>query len=117
MTRHLDLWYESFIVTNAPVEQPLRCPVCRSSELNTYKGEMTLVLPKLENLHRSPLFLYADVVVCSGCGFAQFSVPDSQRKSLTDKADRFPIRQHTKRSGSRLALAVTTDSSDSKRPH
>jgi hypothetical protein len=71
------------IVPKAPLDQRPRCPVCRSSKLNTHKAEITLVLPKLENLRKPPLFLHADAVVCSECGFAQFSVPESQRKSLT----------------------------------
>jgi hypothetical protein len=65
------------------VEKLTRCPVCASSELFVFKGEIGLAYPQLSDVHKEPLLVYADVVVCTDCGIAQFLIPQSQRESIT----------------------------------
>ncbi len=58
------------------------CPVCASKQ-DEFSTEILVHHNGLENLHKSDFLLITKILVCSDCGFSQFTIPKSELASLT----------------------------------
>ena len=71
------------------------CKSCSSESHNSFGGEVALHFRGLDGLNKPIVWVFPEVLVCLNCGFAEFVVPDEQRKTLQN-----PEKQNqSKRSG------------------
>lgn len=62
----------------------VNCPWCGSTNLGKFEGEVSIHIAGLEDLDRSPAWLFPKLVVCLDCGNAHFAVPDGELRLLTE---------------------------------
>ena len=60
----------------------MTCKACDSNRLSTFDGEVAIHFPGLEGLNEPIVWVFAKVVVCLGCGLAQFPVPKPELSVL-----------------------------------
>jgi len=62
----------------------MTCRSCGGSspDLQTFSGEIALRFPRLDGLRKPIVWVFPKVLVCLHCGFAEFTVPDEQVKTL-----------------------------------
>ena len=62
----------------------VNCLWCSSANLRKFDGEVSIHVPGLDDLDRSPAWVFPKLVVCLDCGSAYFSVPETELRSLTE---------------------------------
>jgi len=60
----------------------MSCRLCTSDKQKTFSTEIAIHLPGLITPH---VFLNPKVVVCIHCGFAEFSIPETELPRLAKK--------------------------------
>jgi len=60
----------------------MRCKSCSSEDLGKFNGEMAIHLPGLKNIAEPAFWVFPEVVVCLGCGAAQFVIPECTLRML-----------------------------------
>jgi hypothetical protein len=66
----------------------VRCQRCVSLELRKFSAEINIHFPGYEGLAKPTVWVFPQVVVCLDCGFAQFSISQSELQRLAaDDAD------------------------------
>jgi hypothetical protein len=58
------------------------CKSCQSHKKRRFTTEMNIHFPGREGLDNPTLWLFPEVVVCLDCGFAEFTVPDTELHRL-----------------------------------
>ena len=58
------------------------CKSCQSENLQSFNGELGIYHPGREGLDKPLVLVFAVVVVCLNCGFAEFTVPEPQLQEL-----------------------------------
>jgi hypothetical protein len=62
------------------------CKTCGSIEVKKFNTEINLHFPGYEGLEKPTVFVFPEVVVCLDCGFAEFTVPETELRSLAKGA-------------------------------
>jgi len=65
----------------------MSCILCGSKKLRSFRGEIAVHLPGLENIDEPAVFIFPELVLCLACGFARFAVPEAELRHLAAKAD------------------------------
>lgn len=73
----------------------MSCPEC-SSKQDEFSTEMLVHHDGLENLDRSDVLLFTKILICSDCGFSQFTIPKTELALLGSDSP----------NGERLAMAA-----------
>lgn len=60
------------------------CKSCHSKNQNRFSAEICIHLPGLKDLEVPAVFVFPTLVVCLDCGFAEFSIPESELRSLAE---------------------------------
>lgn len=61
----------------------MKCQRCGTSPAaRPFNGELALHFPGLDGLTKPIIWVFPRVLVCLGCGFAEFVVPDEQVQML-----------------------------------
>lgn len=64
------------------------CKSCSSENLQNFGGEVALHFRGLDGLNKPIVWVFPEVLVCLNCGFAEFGIPDEQKKTLRNPAAR-----------------------------
>lgn len=64
--------------------EDVHCPWCGSTNLGKFEGEVSIHFAGLEDLGRSPAWVFPKLAVCLDCGNAHFTVPDAELRLLTE---------------------------------
>ena len=66
----------------------MSCRVCQSDNQRNMGGEVGIHFPGLNNLDKSRVFVFPELLVCLDCGFTEFVVPQTELQKLvqTDAA-------------------------------
>ena len=67
----LDLW-------------PMSCKSCHSQNQRAYSAEVAIHFPGLKGLDKPTVFVFAKLLVCLDCGFAQFVIPETELRRLAE---------------------------------
>ena len=62
----------------------VNCPSCGSTNLGKFEGEISIHVAGLEDLDRSPAWVFPKVAICLDCGNAQFTVPEAELRLLAE---------------------------------
>jgi hypothetical protein len=62
----------------------MTCKLCGSANQDTFVAEMGIHAPKLKNIDEPVAWVFPEVMVCLDCGFAEFIVPASEVRLLTE---------------------------------
>jgi len=60
----------------------MACRACASENQSDFPTEIAIHLPGLRTPH---VFLFPQVVVCMGCGFTEFLIPETELLRLAKK--------------------------------
>jgi hypothetical protein len=60
----------------------MSCKSCGSHNQSKFNAEMNLHFPGWEGLERPTVLVFPEVVVCLDCGFAEFSILESEFRRL-----------------------------------
>ena len=55
-----------------------QCKSCRSDKQREFTAEVALHVPGLKSLEKPIVWAFPKILVCLGCGKAEFAVPDAQ---------------------------------------
>jgi hypothetical protein len=58
------------------------CKFCGSLNQRAFRGEMGIHSTGLKNIDKPVVWVFPDLVVCLGCGFAEFTVPEAELRVL-----------------------------------
>lgn len=58
------------------------CKVCKSDNLQTLDGELTITQPDLKGLKTAPVYVCRNILVCLDCGFAEIIIPANELRLL-----------------------------------
>ena len=61
------------------------CRACHSPNVREYKAEINIHFPGMKGLNIPTVWVFPKLLVCLGCGAAQFEIPDAERKTLADR--------------------------------
>ena len=64
--------------------QAIGCVRCSSENLGKFSAEMNIHFPGHEGLTEPTVWFFPQLTVCLHCGYAEFSIPDSELQRLTD---------------------------------
>jgi hypothetical protein len=60
----------------------MSCKSCGSVYLKKFSAEMAIHLPGLQDIDKPVVWVFSEVVVCLGCGNAEFAVPEAELRKL-----------------------------------
>ena len=60
----------------------MSCQRCEFSQSRTFTAEINIHFPGYEGLIKPTVWVFPQLVVCPNCGFAQFSVPETELQAL-----------------------------------
>jgi hypothetical protein len=63
----------------------MSCKSCQSGNRGKFGGEIALHFPGLKGLDKPIVWVFPKVVVCLDCGFAEFSIPETELRVLAEK--------------------------------
>lgn len=66
------------------VRQPVACVRCSSENLGEFSAEQNIHFPGYEGLTEPTVWVFPQVTVCLNCGYADFSIPESELLALAD---------------------------------
>jgi len=66
------------------VRQAIGCVRCSSENLGKFSAEMNIHFPSYEGLSEPTVWVFPQLTVCFDCGYAEFSIPQSELQKLAD---------------------------------
>ena len=58
------------------------CKACKSENLQTLDGELTVSQADLKGLKVSPVYVCRSILICLDCGFAELVIPADELRLL-----------------------------------
>lgn len=58
------------------------CKACKSDNLQTLDGELTVSEPNPKRLKVAPVYICRSVLICLDCGFAELVIPADELRLL-----------------------------------
>ena len=80
------------IGTACPIAHAMRCPSCGSENQRRFNSEIAIHFSGLSNLHKLPVFVFPELLICLNCGVALFLVPEADLRQIA-KTDANPNGQ------------------------
>jgi hypothetical protein len=74
------------VVENELRSSEMSCTVCGSKDLDTFGGEIAIHFRGVQSIDKPQVFVFCELVVCVGCGVAQFTVPQAELHQLAPRA-------------------------------
>jgi hypothetical protein len=69
----------------------MSCNVCNSEVQKEFPSEIAIHFPGKANLSVPHVFVFPSLLVCLGCGFAGFSIPQDDLRRLTEGSAADPL--------------------------
>ena len=60
----------------------IECKACKSKNMHTVEGELTISLVGLKGLKVPPVYVCQSVLICVACGFAELVIPPDELQSI-----------------------------------
>ena len=60
------------------------CRSCQSAKQLNFGSEINIHFPGLVNLTKPTVSVFPQLLVCSDCGFVEFSIPEEELHQLTE---------------------------------
>jgi hypothetical protein len=67
----------------------MSCKRCASGKVRDFDGELAIQYPGLKGLDIPHVFVNPKLIICLECGFTEFSMPETELRSLVD--GRLPV--------------------------
>jgi hypothetical protein len=64
------------------------CKQCASDGQSLFTGEVAIHFPELKGLDKPIVWVFPKLAVCLDCGFAEFTVPESETRILREGSAR-----------------------------
>lgn len=61
------------------------CQSCGSGNTRPFNAEINIRFPGTDGLTIPTVRVFPKILVCLDCGAAQFTIPDAERKTLSDR--------------------------------
>jgi predicted nucleic-acid-binding Zn-ribbon protein len=61
------------------------CKSCGSENLRKFTGEIAIHFSGLKNINEPQVWVFPELVVCLNCGFAEFTVPETELRLLAKR--------------------------------
>jgi Zn ribbon nucleic-acid-binding protein len=58
------------------------CPSCGSVNQQKFSAEIGIHFPELKSIDKPVVWVFPEIVVCLGCGTAQFAIPETELRQL-----------------------------------
>lgn len=62
----------------------MSCKSCKSDNRSDFGGEVVIHFTGLKGLDKDPVWVFPKLMVCLDCGFAEFSIPETELQFLRD---------------------------------
>jgi hypothetical protein len=62
----------------------MSCKSCQSQNQREFNGEIAIHSPGLKGLDKPIVWVFPKLAVCLDCGFAEFAVPENERRLLKE---------------------------------
>jgi hypothetical protein len=62
------------------------CKSCSKSNQSEFSSEVCIHFPGLRNLDKPAVFVFPKIVVCLDCGHTEFTMPETELRSLAEAA-------------------------------
>lgn len=63
----------------------MSCRSCQSKNQKMYESEINIHFPELDNLKKTPVLAFPNLVICLDCGFVESTISDSELKELLER--------------------------------
>ena len=60
----------------------MACKECKSENLQTLDGELTVSQPDLKGLNVPPVYVCKSILICLDCGFTELVIPANELQLL-----------------------------------
>jgi hypothetical protein len=60
----------------------MSCKSCQSQSQHEFNGEIAIHFPGLKGLDKPIVWVFPKLLVCSNCGFTEFTVPEKELSVL-----------------------------------
>ncbi len=61
------------------------CRSCQAKNVKEFSAEINIHFPAQEGLDKPAVFVFPKLVVCLGCGFTYFTLPDPKLRQLAER--------------------------------
>ena len=62
----------------------MSCKACQSQNQRNLNGEIAIHFPGLKGLDNHIVWVFPKIQVCLGCGFAEFTIPETELRRLAE---------------------------------
>ncbi len=62
----------------------MSCNSCRSNNQREFNGEICIHFSGLKNMDKPLVWVFPRVLVCLDCGFGEFTVPETELRTLVE---------------------------------
>jgi hypothetical protein len=69
----------------------MSCCLCNSEVQKEFPSEIAIHFPGKANLSVPHVFVFPSLLVCLGCGFTRFSIPQDDLRKLTERSGAEPL--------------------------
>ena len=76
------MWYSS--AAAASKESIVSCRSCGADKQHTFKAEIPIVFPKIEDLGKPVVWVFPKLLICLACGYTEFTIPETELRVLRD---------------------------------
>ncbi len=60
------------------------CRACQVENVKEFGAEINIHFPAPEGLEEPPVLVFPKLVVCLGCGFTNFTLPETELRQLAE---------------------------------
>jgi len=65
----------------------MACRVCHSENRGAFESEISIHLPRLDNLTKPTVLVFPKLLVCLECGRAEFGIGKTELRRLAEASD------------------------------
>lgn len=62
----------------------MSCKSCHFENQSEFNGEVAIHFPGLKGLDKPIVWVFPKLLVCLGCGFTEFTVPETELRQLAE---------------------------------
>lgn len=63
----------------------MSCRSCQSKNQRVYESEVNIHFPEIDNVKKSPVLAFPNLVICLDCGFVESTITNSELQELVER--------------------------------